>query len=96
MPKPTGTVDWLRDLLLEESNGLRRSEIIKIGKANHFSLSAIDRAKVHLGLIAKTSGFGKDKASIWCLPITATKPANFVSPEVDNNGKNGGEIDAQN
>lgn len=88
-------VDWLRDLLTEESNGLRRSEIIKIGKENGFSPSAIARAKVHLGLIAKTAGFSKDKASIWCLPNTATIPANFVSPEADNNGKNGGEIDLQ-
>ena len=68
--------DWLRDLLLDESDGLRVGEIIKLAKINGFSERTIYRAKDRLGLIIKTTGFGKDKVSIWSLPIPAANPAN--------------------
>lgn len=84
--------DWLRDLLLEESCGLRVGEIIKLAKSNRFSESTIYRVKGRLGLTAKTTGFGKDKVSIWSLPNSATNFANSANPEADRIDRNAGDI----
>ena len=84
--------DWLRDLLLEESCGLRVGEIIKLAKSNGFSESTIYRVKGRLGLTAKTTGFGKDKVSIWSLPNSVTNFANSANPEADRIGRNAGDI----
>jgi putative DNA primase/helicase len=84
--------DWLRDLLLEESCGLRIGEIIKLAKSNGFSESTIYRVKGRLGLTAKTTGFGKDKVSIWSLPNSVTNFANSANPEADRIGRNAGDI----
>jgi putative DNA primase/helicase len=76
----SSAVEWLRDLLQEESCGLRVGEIIKLAKINGFSERSIYRVKGRLGLTVKTTGFGKDKVSIWSLHIPATNPANSANP----------------
>jgi putative DNA primase/helicase len=87
--------DWLRDLLTDEPSGMKVGEIIKLGKVNGFPERTLYNAKIRLRLTVKTTGFGKDKVSIWNLPIPDANPANSADPEAGKYGRNGGEIDVQ-
>ena len=62
--------DWLHGLL-NETNGMQAGAVIKTAKTNGFSERTIYRAKNRLRLVVKITGFGKDRASTWTLPVTA-------------------------
>lgn len=62
--------DWLHGLL-NETNGMQAGAVIKTAKTNGFSERTIYRAKNRLRLVVKITGFGKDRASVWSLPVTA-------------------------
>jgi putative DNA primase/helicase len=90
--------DWLRELL-DETNGMQAGEIIKTAKANGYGERTIYRVKNRLRLVVKTTGFGKERASTWSLPITAKAPitdsitAITDNPEIGSNGSYGGSND---
>jgi putative DNA primase/helicase len=91
--------DWLRDML-NETAGMPAGEVIKTAKANGYAERTIYRVKNRLRLVVKATGFGKERVSMWSLPITATPPitasitAITANPESGNNGSNGGSNDA--
>lgn len=73
--------DWLRDLLTEETGTMDKREIIRLARDNGFSERTIYRARDKLDVHVRTTGFGKDKRSVWSiLPMLPTKKAG-------NNGK---------
>ena len=90
--------DWLRELL-DETNGMQAGEVIKTAKANGYGERTIYRVKNRLRLVVKTTGFGKERASTWSLPITAKAPltdtvtAITANPEIGSNGSYGGSND---
>jgi putative DNA primase/helicase len=90
--------DWLHDML-NETAGMQAGEVIKTAKANGYAERTIYRVKNRLRLVVKTTGFGKERVSMWSLPITATLPitasitAITANPESGNNGSNGGSND---
>lgn len=72
--------DWLRDLLAEESGMMDKRDIIRLARDNGFSERTVYRARDKLGVHVRTTGFGKDKRSLWSiLPMLPTK----------NDGRNG-------
>ena len=88
----TNEVDsWLRDLLTDEGE-IVKADVIKAGRACGFSERTIQRARKRIGAETKITGFGKQKASVWSLPIRATFRDMRANPK--NSGMNGtnGEI----
>ena len=87
--------DWLREML-DETEGMPAGEVIRTAKTNGYSERTIYRVKNRLCLVVKTTGFGKERASIWSLPISAKRPitdsitAITANLESGNNGSYGG------
>lgn len=72
------TAEWLKDLITAEHGELDKREIIALARANGFSERTVYRARDKLSIQVRTSGFGKDKRSLWKLPNPAN-PANAAS-----------------
>lgn len=62
---------WLRELLTDEGE-IVKADVIKAGKACGFSERTIQYARKRIGAETKIHGFGKEKVSVWSLPIRAS------------------------
>ena len=71
---------WLRSLLTEEGE-ISKGDVIKAGRACGFKERAIQYAKKRIGAEAKITGFGKEKVSVWSLPIRASDYPMHARPE---------------
>lgn len=71
---------WLRSLLTEEGE-IAKGDVIKAGRACGFKERAIQYAKKRIGAEAKITGFGKEKVSVWSLPIRASDYPMHARPE---------------
>ncbi|MEK6210788.1 MAG: AAA family ATPase [Pseudomonadota bacterium] len=69
------TTDWLRDLLTEEGGTMDKRDIMRLARDNGFSERTVQRAREQLALKVRTTGFGKDKRSMWSIvPIMPIMP----------------------
>lgn len=69
------TTDWLRDLLIEEGGAMDKRDIMRLARDNGYSERTVQRAREQLALKVRTTGFGKDKRSLWSIvPIMPTVP----------------------
>ncbi len=74
----TDSVQWLRDLLRDESGSLDKRTIMKLARENGFAERTVQRARNQIGVVATMTGFGKNKTSVWSLPATDTDPAIYA------------------
>lgn len=82
-PELAEAADWLRARIEEAGGTMDRRDIMRDAKDAGFSERTIDRARTDLGITARSSGFGKEKRSLWQLidnagPISPTLGANGV------------------
>lgn len=82
---------WLRDLLTEEGE-VAKADVIKAGRACGFAERTIQHARRRIGAETKIHGFGKEKVSVWSLPIRATNQTMRANPK--NHGMNGTNEDS--
>lgn len=77
---------WLRDLLTEEGE-VAKADVIKAGRACGFAERTIQNARKRIGAETKIHGFGKEKVSVWLLPIRANYSTMHANPK--KHGTNG-------
>ena len=82
---------WLRDLLTDEGE-IAKADVIKSGRACGFAERTIQHARRRIGAETKIHGFGKEKVSVWSLPIRATNQTMRANPK--NHGMNGTNEDS--
>lgn len=97
------TTQWLNDLLSEEGGKLDKKTIVRLAKENGHAERTVQRAREKLGVTISQTGFGREKKSVWALPISGdglirANHANECQPEKHGthgmNGQNGeaGEV----
>lgn len=52
-----------------ESGPVERRELLDLGRKQGFSASTVERAATELRLVSTTQGFGREKHSLWRLPV---------------------------
>jgi hypothetical protein len=65
--KKEETIEWLLEEMIRQEGSAESKKIIKLGMDKGHNERTIYRAKNKLGIKQITSGFGKDKKSIWIL-----------------------------
>jgi putative DNA primase/helicase len=90
-----GAVEWLRHILSEGGGELLKSEVMRRGREAGFAERTLQRARDRVGAVAKVSGFGADKRSVWKLPapMHATETP-FTPPKLTGTGGTNGGMHA--
>lgn len=63
------TTQWLKDLLTEENGKLDKKTIVRLARENGHAERTVQRARENLKITISQTGFGRDKKSIWAMPI---------------------------
>jgi hypothetical protein len=89
--EPSADLDaaaWLREVLGD--GPADRREVLRLGRDAGFSERTIDRAGQKVGVSRQTTGFGREKRSVWSLPAAMHPPDSAQSRQFRQGGERDG------
>jgi hypothetical protein len=86
---------FLRETLLDAGGSMTRKEVLAAAKRAGYPERTIEHARARCRIVVRTSGFGKQRGSVWALPsITASLARTHLAGSNGSNGQDGDCITA--